>query len=101
MALPISMKRFDAGIQNVILDYELTFKIDAIVFYVNLYFNPSVKLALSLISLFDKVHFYIFVMLIELVRVRVRSINLNQKDIGIHSNLEAPQAPSGCHVARC
>jgi hypothetical protein len=55
----------------------------------------------TLISLFDKVHFYIFVMLIELVRVRVRSINLNQKDIGIHSNLEAPQAPSGCHVARC
>ena len=47
MALPISMKRFDAGIQNVILDYELTFKIDAIVFYVNLYFNPLVKLALS------------------------------------------------------
>jgi len=41
------MKRFDAGIQNVILDYELTFKIEAIVFYVNLYFNPLVKLALS------------------------------------------------------
>jgi hypothetical protein len=39
MALPISMKRFDAGIQNVILDYVLSLKIDAMVFYVNLYFN--------------------------------------------------------------
>jgi hypothetical protein len=38
MALPIPMKRFDAGIQNVILDYELKFKIEAIAFYVNLYF---------------------------------------------------------------
>ena len=53
----------------------------------------------SLISLFDNMHFYIFVMLIELVSVRLLLINLNQKDIGIHSNLRALQAPRGCHVA--
>jgi hypothetical protein len=38
MALPISMKRFDAGTQVEILDYGLKTKIDAIVFYVNLYY---------------------------------------------------------------
>ncbi len=38
------------------------------------------KLYLFLISLFEKVHFYIFVMLIELVSVRLPSINLNQKE---------------------
>ena len=55
----------------------------------------------TLISLFDKVHFYIFVMLIELVSVRLPSINLNQKDIDIHSNLTVLQAPTGCRVAAC
>ena len=54
-----------------------------------------------LISLFEKVHFYIFVMLIELDRVSVLPINLNQKDIGIHSSLTVRQAPTGCHVAAC
>ena len=56
---------------------------------------------ISLISLFDKVHFYIFVMLIELVSVRILSINLNQRDIGIHNNLAVLQAPTGCRAAAC
>ncbi len=55
----------------------------------------------TLISLFEKVYFYIFIMFIELVSVRVLPINLNQKDIGIHSNLTVLQAPTGCHVAAC
>ncbi len=42
-----------------------------------------------------------FVMLIELVSVRVLLINLNQIDIGIHSSLTVLQAPTGCHVATC
>jgi hypothetical protein len=53
------------------------------------------------ISLFEKVHFYIFVMLIELASVRVLTINLNQIEIGIHSNLTVLQALTGCHVAMC
>jgi hypothetical protein len=54
-----------------------------------------------LISLFGKVHFYIFAILIELVCVKVLPVNLNQIDIGIHSNLTVLQAPTGCHVAAC
>ena len=57
--------------------------------------------SVTLISLFEKVYFYIFVMLIELVCVRVLSINLNQRDIGIHNNLAALQAPTECLVAAC
>ena len=53
------------------------------------------------ISLFEKVHFYIFVMLIEPVSVRVLLINLNQKDIGNHSNLTVLQVPTECRVAAC
>jgi len=53
------------------------------------------------ISLFDKVHFYIFVMLIELAGVRVLPINLNRIEIGIHSSLTVLQAPIGCHIAAC
>ena len=53
------------------------------------------------ISLFEKVHFYNFVMLIELVSVRILPTNLNQKEIGIHSNLTVLQAPTGCPVAAC
>lgn len=66
----------------------------------NLAVNPQLSFT-TLISLFEKVHFYIFVMIIELVSVRVLSINLNQKDIGIHSNLKVLQAPPGCLVAAC
>ena len=63
--------------------------------------NIGKSLAISWISLFEKVYFYIFVMHIELVSVRELPINLNQKDIGIHSNLTALQAQPGCPVARC
>ena len=59
------------------------------------------NLYITWISLFEKVYFYIFVMHIELVSVRELPINLNQKDIGIHSNLTALQAQPGCPVARC
>ena len=60
-----------------------------------------IRLLKPLISLFEKVYFYIFVELIELVGLIVLPINLNQKDIGIHSNLTALQAQPGCHVAGC
>ena len=53
----------------------------------------------TLISLFEKVYFHIFVILFELAAVKVLSINLNQRDIGIHNNLAALQAPTGCLVA--
>ena len=56
---------------------------------------------ITLISLFDKVHFYIFVMFIEPVSVRILPINLSQIEIGNHSNLTVLQAPTGCHVAAC
>jgi hypothetical protein len=59
----------------------------------------QIQCNLSWISLFEKVYFYIFVMLIELAKVSVLSINLNQKDIGIHNSLGALQAPTGCLVA--
>ena len=58
-------------------------------------------MGISWISLFEKVHFYIFVMLIEMVGLRVLPINLNQIDIGIHSNLTVLQAPTGCRVVAC
>jgi len=52
-----------------------------------------------LISLFEKVHFYIFVILREPVNANIPLINLNQKDIGIRSNSAVLPAPTGCHVA--
>ena len=61
----------------------------------------KVRWGITLISLFEKVYFYIFVMLIELVCVRLLSINLNQRDIDIHNNLTVLQAPTGCRVAGC
>ena len=63
--------------------------------------NPFEIIITTLISLFEKVHFYIFVMLIELVSVRILLINLNQKDIGIHSNLTVLQVLIECRVAAC
>jgi hypothetical protein len=56
---------------------------------------------LTLISLFEKVHFYIFVTLIELVGVRVLPFNLNQRGIGSRSNISALQAQPECPVAGC